>query len=88
VAPDLRIGTALITLGAMDDLAEWAFLIGFSLVLATGIGWLKMWTLTWPPTSPATERQARLAMRLTPFFLIAGIALMVVGGIGFLAQHL
>ena len=38
MAPDLRIGTALITLGAMDDLAEWAFLIGFSLVLATGIG--------------------------------------------------
>jgi hypothetical protein len=73
----------------MDDVAEWAFLIGFSLVLATGIGWLKMWTLTWPPTSsPATERQARLAMRLTPFLLIAGIALMVVGGIGFLAQHL
>jgi len=26
--------------------------------------------------------------RLIPFFLIAGIALMVVGGIGFLAQHL
>jgi hypothetical protein len=72
----------------MDDLAEWAFVIGFSLVLATGIGWLNMWTLTWPPTSPATERQARVAMRLIPFFLIAGIALMVVGGIGFLAQHL
>jgi hypothetical protein len=72
----------------MDDLAEWAFLIGFSLVLATGIGWLKMWTLTWPPASPATERKARGAMRLIPLFLIAVIALMVVGGIGFLAQHL
>jgi hypothetical protein len=46
-----------------------------------------MWTLTWPPASPATERQPRVAMRFIPFFLIA-VALMVVGGIGLLAQHL
>jgi hypothetical protein len=72
----------------MHDLAEWAFVIGFSLVLYTGIGWLRVWTMERPPTSPGTERHARAGRRLLPLFLVAGIALMVVGGIGFLAQHL
>jgi hypothetical protein len=72
----------------MDDLTKWAFVIGFSLVLYTGIVWLRVWTLERPPTSTLTERHARAGRRLLPLFLVAGIALMVVSGIGFLAQHL
>jgi hypothetical protein len=72
----------------MDDLAEWAFLIGFSLVLYAGIVWLSVWMLERPPTSPGTDLHARAGRRLLPLFLVAGIALIVVGGIGFLAQHL
>jgi hypothetical protein len=72
----------------MHDLAEWAFVIGFSLVLYSGIVWLSVWMWERPPTSPFTERHARAGRRLLPLFLVAGFALMVVGGIGFLAQHL
>jgi hypothetical protein len=76
------------TLGAMRDLAEWALVFGLSLVLYTGIGWLRVWSMEQPPTSTLTERHARTGRRLLPLFLVAGIALMVVGGIGFFVQHL
>jgi hypothetical protein len=71
----------------MDDLTEWAFVIGFSLVLYSGIVRVRVWSMEQPPTSPVTERHARTGRRLLPFILVAGIALMIVGGIGFLAQR-
>jgi hypothetical protein len=52
------------TLGALHDLAEWALVFGLSLVLYTGIGWLRVWSMEQPPTSPLTERHARTGRRL------------------------
>jgi hypothetical protein len=42
----------------MDDLTEWAFVIGFSLVLYSGIVRLRVWSMEQPPTSPASPRRS------------------------------